>query len=154
MATVLRSILTSMHGRLAGLANDGSLIVKGEPDQVVMTPAASSTAICLVTMQVRNNEGEAYKAVLPLTVWLSDSATGDGVTATTPSGALAAGANGTSLGALTASKALKAITNTLGVFILSITDTAKTAFYVCARVDGQRKPGIATKLLATANYGP
>lgn len=153
MATVLRNILTSLHGRLLGLANDGSLIVRGEPDQVSITPAASTANVCLVTIQAKNNEGENYAAILNMTVWLSDAATGAGLTGTTASGAVAAGASGVDLSALVSKKALSVQTNTSGVYILSITDTSKTAFYVCAKLEAGRKVAPQTKLLATANYG-
>lgn len=64
-------------------------------------------------------------------VYLSDSASGLGITATTASGAVAAGSKGAVLATETASKALRVISDANGEFQLSITDTAKTLFYVC-----------------------
>lgn len=65
-------------------------------------------------------------------VYLSDSANGANVTAVTASGAVAAGANGAVLSIDTASKVFQVISDANGIFQLSITDTAKTGFYVCA----------------------
>lgn len=154
MATVLRSILTSIHGRQIGLSDGQELIVRNEPDQVTITPAAGATNVTLVTLQVVTNEGVNYNGVMPMLVWLSDVATGNGLTATTVSGTVGVGSKGTTLNALTASKALYVLTSTDGSYILSITDTGKLACYVCARAQPGHKVKPNTKLLTTANYGP
>lgn len=154
MASVLRPILHSIHGRLFGLDKDNSLIAKGMPDQVAITPAVGATNVTLVTLQIKDNEGNNFNQVLPMLVWLSDVSNGNGLTATTASGTVGAGTKGTTLGSLTASKALKVLTSTDGSYILSITDTGKTNFYVCAMAENQMKPAPQIKQLATANYGP
>lgn len=161
MATVLRNILDSIMGRDMGLSNNGHLIVRREPDQVTITAAVGATNVTLVSIQAKNNEGEnndgrfgANTGTQMGTVWLSDLSNGAGLTATTASGTVGAGASGTSMGALTASKALRFLTNTAGLFILSITDTAKTAFYVCAQLDKGHRVSPQIALLTTANYGP
>ncbi len=160
MATILRSILDSIMGRQMGLSVNGHLIVRTEPDQVTITPAAGATNISLVSIQVKNNEGVNYDSSFGSnagtqigTVWLSDLSNGAGLGAAAPE-TLTAGASGTSLGALTAAKALKFVTNTSGLFILSITNTAKTAWYVCVQMDKGHRVAPQTQLLATANYGP
>jgi hypothetical protein len=160
MATILRSILTSLHGRQMGLSVNGHLIVRQEPDQATFSVAKGATNIVLVSIQAKNNEGISYDGTFGTnagtqtgTVWLSDSSDGAGLTATPPE-TLAAGASGTSLGALTTAKALKFITNTAGLFILSITNTAHTAFYVCAQLDKGRRIAPQITQLATGNYGP
>lgn len=150
---ILRPILVSLHGRLMGLAKDGSLIVKGEPDQVTLSPAAGSANICLVTIQAKDNEGNNYAGVLNMFVWLSDATTGAGLTATTASGAVAAGASGADLGDLTSKKSKYVQTDATGKYILSITDTSKTLFKVCAKLDAGHLVAPQISTLITANYG-
>ena len=66
-------------------------------------------------------------------LWLSDAATGLGLAATAASGAVAVkGTDGFDIGILTAKKALVCQTKADGTYILSITDTSKTLYYVCA----------------------
>lgn len=154
MATLLRKVLTSLHGRLLGLASDGSLIVKGHPDQAVLTaaPGSAGSNICNVTLQAQDNEGFNVARVLNGKLWLSDAASGAGLTATTASGGISI-TTGAQLGALTAAKAIDFQTDATGKAVLQITDTVKTAFKVCAVLDKQSllSPVIAT--LATASYG-
>lgn len=122
------------------------------PQQVSITPAAGSANVCLVTFQAKDAQGNNLAAVTALDIWLSDAATGIGLTATSASGAVAAGASGTDLGALTAKKALRVLTSATGAYILSITDTAKTGFYPCCALPGTGKAVVGAQLI-TANYG-
>ncbi len=88
------------------------------------------------------------RAVLFL-LYLSDASTGIGLTGTTASGAVTAkAASGTDFGAITAKKALIAQTKADGSFILSITDTAKTGFYVCAVPMRGGVPSVSAQLVA------
>lgn len=150
-----RLIKTSVHGRRLGLDKIDALVVGKEIDGFSFSPAKGGSAnICLVTIQALNNEDQAVVSTdfpdTPVLVWLSDSATGAGLTATTPSGGIAAGATGNVLGVLTTSKAIMAqMIN--GVFILSITDTAKTGFYVCARNFAKPFSSFSAQL-TSANY--
>jgi hypothetical protein len=91
-----------------------------------------------VTFQVQDVYGNAISGYFNLKVFLSDAATGVGLTATTASGGIAALAGGgTVLGALTTSKAVEVVTNANGQFVLDITDTAKTGFYPCVVLGGR-----------------
>lgn len=102
------------------------------PQQVSFTIAKGGSAnISLVTMQVMDGFGVAISQVFPFDWWLSDATTGAGLTATTASGAVAAGTSGTDLVVKVAKKATGSITAATGIYIASITDTAKTGFYVC-----------------------
>ena len=75
------------------------------------------------------------------------------MTGTTASGEVTAKtASGVDMGALTAKKVLLAQTKADGTFILSITDTAKTGFYVCAVPLRGGAPSVSAQLI-TANYG-
>jgi predicted RecA/RadA family phage recombinase len=125
-----------------------------KPDalQLSFTPAASSSNICLVTVQVKNAAGVAVAGVFNFDLWLSDAITGAGLTGTTASGNVVAGAAGVDLSTYTSKKALRIQTDATGKYILSITDTSKTAFYVCGSTPGSGVTGISAALL-TANYG-
>lgn len=166
-------ILIEIEGRKLGLDGFGNIIqngaLTGPENQGAKTPrtmgplvvygAAISIAKggsanhCSVSLQVQDCMGNALQGVYSFDLYLSDAATGIGLTATTASGGIAAlASSGTVLGALTTSKAISVTTNAAGLFILDILDTAKTGFYVCvARLAG----GIGVQVspqLTTANY--
>lgn len=152
------NILRSIDGKDLGIDSSGNLLLltggamhtTTSTASISLTPAAGSANVCLVTIQLKDYAGNALSAVRNLDVWLSDAASGAGLTATTASGAVAAGASGADIGTYTTKKALRVQTNASGVYILSITDTSKTLFKVCAQV-GNSAPVIVT--LITANYG-
>lgn len=132
-----------------------NLSVGATPDKLAtsatITPAAGSANVSLVTIQLKDGSGANMARVVPINVWLSDSAAGLGLTATTASGAVAVGASGTDLTDLTAKKHKTVLTDATGKYILSITDTAKTGFYVaCTLPTG--KVAVSSQLV-TGNYG-
>lgn len=123
------------------------------PKSVSFTAAAGAANVCEVTIKVLDGSGTAIAAPFTLDIWLSDAATGAGLTATTASGAVAAkAASGADFSTFVSKKALRVQTLATGIYILSITDTAKTGFYVCAQLPGNGKAQIGTQLI-TANYG-
>ena len=105
-----------------------------------------------VSFQVQDVYGNAIAGVFELDIYLSDSSVGAGITATTPSGGIAAlASSGTILGVLTTSKCVRVITNAAGLFVLVITDTAKTAFYpVASMLNGM--PAQVGAQLSSASY--
>lgn len=132
----------------SGAVTLGSTIL---PQTVTITPAVGAANVSLVSIQVKDGAGTNLARVTPIVVHLSDAATGIGLTGTTASGAVAAGASGTDLGVLTTKKANYSITDAAGLYILSITDTAKTQFYVSVTI-----PSVGTTTVTrvlTANYG-
>jgi hypothetical protein len=135
--------------------NGGNLFDVAEvvmPQAVVFTIGKGATSnICLVTIQLQDGPGANIANVTGLDVWLSDAATGIGLTATTASGAVGAGASGTDLGVLTTKKANHSITDATGKYVLSITDTAKTAFYVACKLPFSGKVAVS-RVLATGDY--
>lgn len=150
MSTSHLSALT-VSGDITASAN----IVQGSdklPASASLAIAAGSTNIAIVTITVKDGTGAAVTRPIALDIWLSDAATGLGITATTASGAVAAGAAGTDLVDLTSKKVKRVITNASGVYNLSITDTAKTGFYVAACVPSVSKIFVSTQL-QTASYG-
>lgn len=118
-----------------------------------MTPAAATTNVCEVTITAKDGDGNTVADVVNFDLWLSDAATGAGLTATTASGAVTnKTSSGAVIGTYTAKMALRVQTLATGVFILSITDTAKTGFVVCAQAPANGKT-IVGATLTGANYG-
>jgi hypothetical protein len=137
------------------ISNTGVISSNGNtmPASISFSAAAGGSNVAEVTITVKDGAGNAIAAVHNLDVWLSDAATGAGLTATTASGAVAAKtSSGTDLGTLTTKKALRVQTLATGVYTLSITDTAKTGFYVCASLPGTGKAKVSSQLV-TGNYG-
>lgn len=109
--------------------------------------------ICNVTCTVVDPAGNAVAEPFLFDIWLSDASTGVGHTATSASGTVTnKSASGLVVDTQVSKKALLVQTLATGVFVLEITDSAKTAFYVCARVPGRGHTVVST-VLATANYG-
>lgn len=134
MAPILASI--------AGIATD-----------FTFTPAAGAANVSEVTIQARDNVGIALAQPTLITVWLTDTSTGLALTATSASGTVTAkAASGAVFGTLTAKKALTVQTLADGTFILEITDTAKTLFFVAAQSMEGGVPSISA-VLETADYG-
>lgn len=123
------------------------------PATVTFSPAAGGANVCEVTITVKDAAGATLAGGRNLNIWLSDAATGLGLTSTTASGTVTAkAASGTVLTALTAKKHIAAQTLASGVFVLEITDTAKTGFYVCVENPLTGAPIVSSQLV-TGNYG-
>jgi predicted RecA/RadA family phage recombinase len=123
----------------------------GTPLTTTMAAAAGAANVTEVTVTVKDAAGNTVAGVHNLDIWLSDDADGEGLTATTASGTVQAkAASGTVLSVLVAKKALRVQTLKTGVFVLEITDAAKTAFKVAASINGKTVVGVT---LAAANYG-
>lgn len=166
-------ILVEIEGRKFGLDGFGNTINNGAvtspENQGAKAPRTMGTNIvynaaisnakggsannCSVSFQVQDCYGNPLAGVFSFDLFLSDAATGIGLTATTASGGISALANsGTILGVLTAAKAISVTTNAAGLFILDILDTAKTAFYpVVSRLAGATGVQVGAQL-TTASY--
>jgi hypothetical protein len=133
---------------VAGILQVGGV---SAPASVTLTPAAAGANVSEVTITVKDGAGVTLPGVFNFDLWLSDAASGAGLTATTASGAVAAKASsGADLGAFTAKKALRCQTLATGVYTLSITDSSKTGFYVCASVAGRT---FVSAQLSAGSYG-
>jgi hypothetical protein len=120
---------------------------------VSFAAASAASNVCEVTCTALDAAGSTIAAVHTLDIWLSDASTGAGLTATTTSGTVTAkAASGIVQDTFTAKKALRVQTLATGVFILEITDTAKTGFYVCAEEPGTGATNVSTQLV-TGDYG-
>lgn len=118
-----------------------------------MVAAAAGANVCEVTITARDLENNIIAGVHQFDLWLSDDADGQGHTATTASGTVhAKSASGLVVHAQVAKKAMTIQTLKTGVFVLEITDTAKSLFKICARVPHTGRSEVIGTLL-TANYG-
>ena len=123
------------------------------PADITFAPAAGGANVCEVTIAVKDAAGATLAGIRNLEIWLSDAATGAGLTGTAASGTVTAKtAEGTVLTALTAKKHLIGQTKAAGTFVLEITDTAKTGFYVAVALPGTGVPVISDQLV-TGDYG-
>lgn len=115
--------------------------------------AAGGANVAEATITLKDAAGATVASPLPFMVWLSDAATGVGLTGTAASGTVQAkSASGADFGILTAKKALLVQPLATGIYILEITDTSKTKYYVCAAtLDGRAYTAGAQ--MATASYG-
>lgn len=146
-------VLIQIEGRTFGIDNCGNLVLnssgildstpsrgvpglvgKGIPYGAAITNGVGASAnISNVSFQVVDVSGAAIAASFVLDIWLSDASTGIGLTATTPSGGIAAvTADGAILDTGTTSKSVRVQTNAAGLMVLAITDTAKTGFWPVA----------------------
>lgn len=128
-------------------------LTDGMPATVDIAAAAAGANVCEVTYTVKDAAGSNLAGVFTFDVFLSDAATGAGLTATAASGTVTAKtASGAVIGTDTAKKALRVQTLATGAFILEITDTAKTLFYPCAVMTSTGATVVGTKL-ETTDYG-
>lgn len=132
--------------------NQSMALIDNQIADVTMSAAAGAANVCEITMTLKNAQGQTIAGALPLLFWLSDAATGAGLTATTASGAVTAKAsNGIDMGVVTTKKAFHFQPLATGIGIVSITDTAKTAFYPCVQLPNGKL--VVGTVLATGNYG-
>ncbi len=123
------------------------------PTTATFVAAAGGSNVAEVAVTIQDGEGTDIAEANTYTIWLSDAATGAGLTATSASGTVTAKtASGEVFGTLTAKKALVVQSLATGVFTLEITDTAKTGFYVCIQnpVTGAVH---VSDVLVTGDYG-
>lgn len=125
----------------------------GAPADFTFAPAAGGSNVCEVTVTVKDAAGATLTGIRNLELWLSDAATGDGLTGTAASGTVQAkAASGTVLTALTAKKHIIVQTLAAGTFVLEITDSAKTGYYVAVAHPLTGAPVVSAQLV-TGNYG-
>jgi len=130
-------------------------ILDNAPASISFAAAAGGANVCEVTITVLNAAGVAIAAspaCFMLEWWLSDAATGVGLTGTSASSTVAVkSGEGTDLIVHTAKKYTRVQTKaSAGTYVLEITDSAKTAFYVCAAIDGK---AYVSAVLASGDYG-
>jgi len=144
-------------GSGAGTAVTATAAELNELDDIVASFTFAATAgaenVCEVAITLKDAAGATVDGARPFMVWLSDSDAGVGLTGTSASGTVKAkSASGTDFATFTAKKALLVQPLATGVYTLEITDSAKTAFYVCAATLDGRAYSVST-VLATEDYG-
>lgn len=116
-------------------------------------PVPGASNVATIKLTVRDGHGNALATPTALLVYLSDSAAGVGHSATTASGTVTnVTSGGLVMGTFTAKQSLLVQTLADGTFNLQITDTAKTAFRVCAQLPTTGQVFVSSAL-ATASYG-
>jgi len=135
-----------------------SLVVGGHvvPTMLTFTFAQNATQYgteCEIA--VCNKEGQVIPGIHMVDIYLTDSATGEGVTAVDPTGAVTAkAASGTILQTATAKKVFKVATLATGKFTLQIIDDATPVLlYVAGAVPGIGKIQVSRKTVA-GDYKP
>lgn len=149
-------LLLDTVGQEAGqvqLGNTPHFGGKHIPTEILITNAVGASAnIANVSFQVSDLLGNAIAEVFNFDVWLSDASTGAGLTATTASGGVAAvSTDGLVWSVALASKAIRVQTNAAGLFVLAITDTAKTGFFPVAQNFNSGEAVVGAQL-TTASY--
>jgi len=123
------------------------------PTKVAFSIASAGSNISEITITFQDATGATVAVANPFLLWLSDAATGAVLTTTAASGTVTAkSASGDDFGALTAKKAFIAQSLATGVFILEITDSAKTGFFVCVQNPVTGEVNVSDQLV-TADYG-
>ena len=144
------------HGFRQAQAGDGNApFIEGSNVSTdnSFTIAAGGANVCEIAIALLDGNGDAVAAPQPVTVWLSDAATGIGLTATSASGTVTAKTGGgADFGALTAKKALVAQPLATGIFTLEITDTVKTGFYVAIQNPYSGQVSVSRQLV-TGDFG-
>lgn len=150
------NLILNTVGRLAPQEQSGllpHLLGIGLPTEFSISAAAGAANVCNVSFQLSDMTAKSVSMPSLFEIWLSDAATGAGLTAATATGGIAAVATfGIVWSIQTAAKALRVQANAAGLFKLAITDTAKTAFYPCALNLATGYVVVGTQLI-TANYG-
>ncbi|MCH7801925.1 MAG: hypothetical protein IIC24_10345, partial [Chloroflexi bacterium] len=114
--------------------------------------ASAGSDVSEITVTCKDADGATVASPSIFKLWLSDAATGVGLTGTSASGTVQAkSASGADFEVMSAKKLFQVQPLATGIYILEITDTAKTLFYVCAQTPhGEVKVSVQ---LATGNYG-
>lgn len=150
------NLVLNTLGQTAGsIANAGNpaptFLSTGVATRVSISAAAGAANICDVTIRMKDGAGNNVSGVFNFEVYLSDASTGAGLTTTTASGTVtAAAASGIVRSILTAKKDILVQSTSAGLFVLEITDTAKTGFYPVVSIGGKVIVGAQ---LITGNYG-
>lgn len=123
------------------------------PTDVTFAFASAAANVSEITITAVNAADVAVAEPLLIDVWLSDAATGLALTGTAASGTVTSkAASGADWLVKTAKKAIQVQTLATGVHILEITDSAKTAYYVCATIPGTGKVAVSAQM-ASGDYG-
>lgn len=151
----LGNLVLNTQNKLAeqiAAGNTPGLVGPGIGTGIAISNAASTTNVSNVSFQLTDSLGVPLAKIAIFDIFLSDAASGLGLTATTASGGIAAAASGgVVMDILTAAKMLRVQTTAAGLFKLAITDTAKTGFFPAAQLSTLGI--IVGAALTSASYG-
>lgn len=144
-------------GSGAGTAVTATAAELNELDGIVasftIAYAAGGANVAEATITLKDAAGATIASPRPFMLWLCDAATGVGLTGTAASGTVQAkSASGADIATFTAKKCLLVQPLATGIYILEITDSAKTGFYVCASTLDGRAFTVGAQMVA-GNYG-
>jgi hypothetical protein len=122
------------------------------PASVTFAFAAGAANLSECTIAVLDGAGVAVTTPQIVLFWLSDAATGLGLTSHALDTLAAKAASGTILTAVTAGKCGNVQTLANGTFVAELTDTHKTAFYIAAYLSNIGKTFVS-RVMAAADYG-
>lgn len=101
-------------------------LTDGMPANVTIGLAAGASNTMTITMTVKDAAGATLAGVYLLDWWISEAATGIGLTADSYSGTVAP-TTGTDLQIVVAKKQFRSLTATTGILVVAAVDTAKPA---------------------------
>lgn len=133
--TVTAAELNAAVAQLSGQTpSDAEVnVLDGAIASVSFAVAAGASNVCIFTGTIKDADGATIAAAKALRVYLSTSAAGAGVSATSYSTG-ASVTTGTTLVTVTANKVFDVVTNSSGVFAVSVTASAKPATEYCVAV--------------------
>ena len=117
--------LGDLPNRVAALTNLGL----SSAATVTVTAVAGASNVSTVTVTVKDAAGATVSGVQLLQLWTASDAAGTTISTTAYSSSLVA-TTGTILATITAKHYFEILTDAAGVFVGSLTDTAKTADYI------------------------
>ncbi len=148
------------EGESADLIGDNAATIATEATEVSLpatftfTPsAAGGTNICDVSIQAVDVNGDPLTGVFNYNLWLSDASSGLGHTASAASGTVTnKSACGLVVDIQVAKKAMQVQTLADGSFVLEITASGKTHYYVCVQNPANGRTIVGAQL-QTSDYG-
>ena len=149
------ALVTADFNKLSSLTSsaDEINVLDDIPADVSFAYAAGAANVSEVTITVLDAAGVAIAEPFSLDIWLSDAATGLALTGTSASGTVQAkSASGEDRSIETAKKHLRVQTLATGIYILEITDSAKTGFYPAAIIPGTGKTAVGAAMVS-GDYG-
>lgn len=131
------------------MATEAQFIQQSPGITATITLAASATTDGMdITIQMKNSDGTNLGEVIPFEWWISEAATGIGLTADSYSGTVTASV-GAIHTAITAKKHFKAVTNASGQFVATAVDSANPADQYVAMAHPGKKGVIVSVVSGT-----
>lgn len=128
----------------------GEIFPSGASTFTIDLAASSTTDGIDVTLTAKDGNGNTVAAVTPVELWVSEAATGIGLTADSASGALTASV-GAIHTALTAKKHILGVTAATGIMTLTLVDSANPAdqYFAVAKPD---RRGVVVSAASGTNW--